>query len=159
MTTVIILFAAGVLLVAVEILVPGAILGILGGLCLLGGVIAAFVQLGSLGGAIATGVALAIGALTIYLEFVILPKSRLAKKFSMTETVSSRSQPELADRATVVGREVVAVTTLAPSGYVELDGRRYEAFCQAGLVDAGTRLRVVEVDTFRLVVNQIKESS
>ncbi len=159
MTTVVLLFAVGVLLVAVEILVPGAVLGILGGLCLLGGVIAAFSQLGGLGGVIASGVALVIGALTVYLEFVVLPKSRLAKKFSMTETVASTSQPAVADRAVVVGRDVVALTTLAPSGYVELDGRRYEAFCQSGLVPAGSRLRVVEVETFRLVVNQIKESS
>lgn len=159
MTMVITLFAAGVLLVAIEVLVPGAILGILGGLCLLGGVIAAFVQLGGTGGAIASGVALAIGALTIYLEFVVLPKSRLAKKFSMTETVSSRSQPEVADRAAVVGRDAVAVTTLAPSGYVEVNGRRYEAFCRSGMVSAGARLRVVDVDVFRLVVTQIKESS
>jgi len=158
MSLVITLFVAGVILVAIEILVPGAILGIIGGLCLLGGVIAAFVQLGGTGGAVATGVALAIGVVTLYLEFVILPKSRLAKKFSMTETVSSRSQPEVADRAAVVGREVVAVTTLAPTGYVELEGRRYEASCQSGLVAAGARLRVVEVDTFRLIVTQIKET-
>jgi membrane-bound serine protease (ClpP class) len=77
----------------------------------------------------------------------------------MTETVSSQSQPAIADRAVVVGREAVAVTTLAPSGYVELDGRRYEAFCQSGMATAGARLRVVDVDTFRLVVNQIKETS
>lgn len=158
MTAVIILFVAGVLLVAVEVLVPGAILGILGGLCLLAGVITAFVQLGVVSGAVASGLALAIGALTIYLEFVVLPKSRLAKKFSMTETVSSQSQPAVADRAVVVGREAVAVTTLAPSGYVELDGRRYEAFCQSGLVETGVRLRIVDVDTFRLIVTQIKES-
>jgi membrane-bound serine protease (ClpP class) len=159
MTLVVTLFVAGVLLVALEIVAPGAILGIVGGICLLGGVIAAFVQLGGTGGAIASGVALAIGMVTLYLEFVILPKSRLAKKFSMIETVSSRSQPEVADRAVVVGREVVAVTTLAPSGYVELEGRRYEAFCQSGMVDAGARLRIVDVDAFRLVVNQIKETS
>ena len=159
MTAVIILFAAGVLLVAIEILVPGAILGVLGGLFLLGGVVAAFLRLGALGGVVATGSALAIGTLTLYLEFVVLPKSRLARKFSMTETVASRSQPEVADRQSVVGREAVAVTTLAPSGYVELDGRRYVASCQSGLAAAGARLRIVDVDTFRLVVTQIKEPS
>ena len=158
MTTVAVLFIAGVLLVAVEILVPGAILGILGGFCLLGGVIAAFLQLGPVGGAVATGVALAIGAVTLYLEFVVLPKSRLARKFSMTETVSSQSQPVVADKAAVVGREAVAVTTLAPGGYVELDGRRYEASCLSGLAVIGARLRIVDVDTFRLVVTQIKET-
>ena len=89
----------------------------------------------------------------------MLPRTKLAKKFSMTETVAGRSQPEVAERTAVIGREAVAATTLAPSGYVELDGRRYEAFCQSGHVAAGARLRVVEVDTFRLVVTQIKESS
>jgi membrane-bound ClpP family serine protease len=108
---------------------------------------------------VATGIALLIGAVTLYLEFVLLPKTRLARKFSMAETVSGRSQPELAERSAVVGRDVVAVTTLAPSGYIELDGRRYEAFCQSGHVAAGARLRVIELDAFRLVVTQIKESS
>jgi membrane-bound ClpP family serine protease len=159
MTTVILLFAAGLLLVAVEVLVPGAVIGVLGGLCLLGGVMAAFAQLGAVGGSVATGIALAIAAVTLYLEFVVLPKSRLARKFSMTETVSSQSQPVIADRVAVVGRDAVAVTTLAPSGYVELDGRRYEASCQSGLAAVGARLRVVDVDTFRLVVTQIKETS
>jgi len=159
MTTVIILFFAGVLLLAVEVLVPGAILGVFGGICLLAAVTAAFLTFGTLGGSVATGAALVIGAVTLYLEFVVLPKSRLARKFSMTETVSSQSQPEIADRSAVVGCEAVAVTTLAPSGYVEMAGRRYEAFSQSGLAAAGARLRVVDVDTFRLIVTQIKESS
>lgn len=159
MTTLLILFAAGLLLVAVEILVPGGLLGVLGGLCLLGGVIVAFKEYGSYGGSIATAVALLIGALTLYFEFVILPKTRLAKKFSMGATSTGRSQPELADRGAVVGREAVANTLMAPSGYIEFDGRRYEAFCRSGQVPVGARVRVVDVDNFRLVVTQIKESS
>jgi len=159
MTTVTVLFVVGVLLVAAEVLVPGAVLGVMGGLCLLSGVVTAFVQLGAAGGAVATGIALLIGVVTLYLEFVWLPKTRLARTFSMTETVAGRSQPEVADRAAVIGREAVAVTMLAPSGYVEIDGRRYEAFCQSGQAGAGARLRVVELDNFRLIVTQIKESS
>jgi membrane-bound ClpP family serine protease len=159
MSPVIVLFIAGVVLVAAEIVVPGAVLGVLGGLCLLGGVVTAFLQLGSTGGLIATLVALLIGALTLYLEFVWLPKTRLARKFSMSETMTGRSQPEIAERDAVIGREAVAVTLLAPSGYVEVDGRRYEAFCRSGQADAGARLRVVELDNFRLIVTQIKESS
>lgn len=159
MTAVLTFFLAGVVLVAVEVLVPSGLLGIVGGLCLLAGVVTAFLQLGTMGGAIATGLALLIGAVTLYLEFVLLPKTRLARKFSMTETVAGRSQPEVADRAAVVGREAVAVTALAPSGYVDLGGRRYEAFCRSGFVAANARVKVDDVDTFRLVVTQIKESS
>jgi membrane-bound serine protease (ClpP class) len=159
MNAVIILFIIGILLVAVEVLVPGGLLGILGGSALLAGVVTAFVRFGATGGMIATLIALVIGAITLYLEFVYLPKTRLAKALSMSGTVSGRSQPEIADRDAIIGREVVAVTTLAPSGYVEVDGRRYEASCQSGLANVGARLRVVDVETFRLVVTQIKQSS
>lgn len=159
MTLIVSLFAAGVVLIAIEVLVPGGILGIIGGLALLGGVISAFVQFGNAGGLLATGLALAVAGVTLYLEFVLLPKTRLARKFSMAETVAGRSQPEVADRLAVLNREAVAVTTLAPSGYVEVNGRRYEAFSQSGHASAGSRMRVVDIDTFRVVVTHIKESS
>lgn len=158
MSTVLILFAIGIVLVAIEVIVPGGVLGALAGCALLGGVIAAFAHFGPAGGAVATGLALLIGCVTLYLEFVLLPKTRLARALSMSATVAGRSQPEIADRAAIVGREAVALTTLAPTGYVEVDGRRYEASCQSGLAAAGTRLRVVEVDTFRLIVTQTQPS-
>ena len=158
MTLVVTLFAIGTLLVAVEIVVPGGILGVAGGLALAGGVVAAFVEFGSGGGAAATALALVLVSVTIYFEFVVLPKSRLARQCSMTSTVTGRSQPEIADRA-VVDQEAVAVTTLAPSGYVESRGRRYEAFSQSGYAPVGSRMKIVDIDNFRVVVTQIKESS
>jgi membrane-bound serine protease (ClpP class) len=159
MTLILVLFGIGVALVAIEIVVPGGLLGILGGLALAGGVAAAFVEYGSSGGALAMGVALVILAITLYLEFVFLPKTRLARRFSMTDTVAGRSQPEVAERGAVLDREAVAVTTLSPTGYVELNGRRYEAFSRSGYAVPGSRMRVVDMDNFRLVVTQIKESS
>jgi len=146
------LFAAGVILLALEVIVPGAILGITGGVFMLIGVIVSFEQYGAGGGALATGAAMIAVAVTLYLEFVLLPKSRLAKTFSMTATVDGRSQPAIADRA-VIGRTVTAVTTLAPSGVVELDGRRYEAFSRSGHVAVGAQLSVVDLDNFRLIVS------
>jgi membrane-bound serine protease (ClpP class) len=159
MTLILVLFGIGVALVAIEIVVPGGLLGILGGLSLVGGVTAAFVEYGGGGGALATGAALVILTITLYLEFVFLPKTRLARKFSMTDTVAGRSQPDVAVRGAVLDREAMAVTTLSPTGYVELDGRRYEAFSRSGYAVAGSRMRVVDMDNFRLVVTQIKESS
>jgi membrane-bound ClpP family serine protease len=153
------LFVVGVALVALEVVVPSGLLGMCAGAALAGGVVAAFVEFGSVGGSVATGLALLIAALTLYFEFVLLPKTRLARKFSMTETGSGRSQPEVAERDAVLNREALAVTTLAPSGYVEVAGRRYEAFCRSGHAAAGSRMRIVDIDNFRLVVTQIKESS
>jgi membrane-bound serine protease (ClpP class) len=157
MTEVLVLFGAGVLLVAIDVVVPGTLLSVLGGICLVAGVVVAFREFGSNGGFIATGIAGLIGAATLYLEFSWLPKSRLARALSMAETNAGHSQPMVAERDAVVGRDAVAVTTLAPSGFVEVDGRRYEAFCQSGQVAAGVRLRVVDIAPFHLVVTQIKD--
>ena len=153
MTAIIFLFAIGAILLALEVIVPGAILGIIGGVAILAGVVLAFDQYGFEGGGLAAVAAVILTGVTLYLEFVLLPRSRLAKTFSMTATVSGTSQPALADR-TVIGKTVVAVTPLAPSGVVELDGRRYEAFARTGHVPVGTRLDIIDLDNFRLVVSK-----
>ena len=147
-------FVLGVSLLALEIVTPGAVLGVAGGVCMFIGVVVAFAVLGSTGGALATIGALLALAATLYLEFVWLPRSRLAKKFSMDTTNPGTRQPPVARPDEVVGREATAETVLAPGGYVQVDGRRYEAFCQSGHVEPGTRLRIVGVDSFRLIVNQ-----
>jgi membrane-bound ClpP family serine protease len=153
MSIILLLFAAGVVLIALEVVVPGAILGIIGGVLMLIGVIISFDQYGFEGGAIATAAGLAVGGIALYLEFVLLPKSRLAKAFSMTSTVAGTSQPAVASRS-VVGRRAVAITTLAPSGVIECEGRRYEAFARSGHVAAGTAVDVVDLDNFRVIVTQ-----
>lgn len=158
MTVIAALFAAGILLLAVEVLVPGGVLGVAGGIFLLVGVILAFEGHGASGGALASGLALLAGAAALYLELVLLPRSRLARKLSLSSTVDGRSQPPLAP-ASVVGRRGRAVTTLSPSGVVEVDGRRYEAFARDGHVRAGTSLEVIGLDSFRLIVSTLPSQS
>jgi membrane-bound ClpP family serine protease len=154
MTLVIALFVLGVVLLALEIVVPGAVLGSVGGLLMLGGVVAAFTNLGNTGGMIAIIVALLLLGATFYMEMVWLPHSRMAKHLSMDATIDSVSQPPLAKEADVLGRDAVALSTLAPTGYVQVDGRRYEASCRSGFAAVGDTLKVVGLDAFRLIVTK-----
>ena len=50
MTLIILFFALGILLLAVEVIVPGAILGSIGGLLMFGGCVKAFMEYGTGGG-------------------------------------------------------------------------------------------------------------
>lgn len=156
MTTIVVLFAVGILLLAAEVIVPGGILGIAGALAVVGGVVVSFQELGMDGGLIATLVASVIGAAMLYWEFVLLPRSKFIKHLSVEATVAGRSQPALARREEIVGQEGVVVTDLTPSGYVNIGGKRYEASCQTGRLEEGTPVRVVGVDTFKLIVTEIK---
>lgn len=151
MNLIAILFALAVVLLALEVFTPGPLCGIAGAISLVAGIVIASARYGLTGGLVAAIVAtVAVGA-TFYLEFVWLPKSRLLKHVSVGGAATGTSQP-LPAGETVVGREAVAQTVLAPTGYVLVDGRRYEAFCRNGHVEPGTRLRVVGVDNFRIIV-------
>jgi membrane-bound ClpP family serine protease len=154
MTAIILLFLLGTVLLVFEVFMPSSILGILGGLAMLGGCIVAFMDYGMGGGSLAVVVGLAILSVALYVEFGLLPKTRLGKRFFLHDSIGATSQPPLAEAAAVVGKLCEAVTTLAPTGYVLLDGRRYEAFSQSGQVARGTTLKVIAVDNFRLTVTK-----
>ncbi len=151
MTLVIALFLIGILLLALEIVVPGAVLGIAGAICMVAGTISAFATLGVREGAIASAVAMVLLLIVCYAEFVYLPKSRFAKIFTMDSTVAGQSQAPVAD-ASVVGQRGVAVTPLTPSGSVKIGDKRYDALCRSGHAAPGTPVSVVGLDNFRLVV-------
>jgi membrane-bound serine protease (ClpP class) len=153
MNVIALLFLVGLVLFVFEVITPGGVLGVLGGLAMLGGCVVAFQSYGAGGGTAATAVALALVGLTVYVEFVLLAKTRYGKKFFLHKAVDATSQPALADRD-VVGKSCEAETTLAPSGYVLLDGRRFEAYCRSGHVVKGTKLQVVGLDNFRLIVTK-----
>lgn len=152
-TTVVTLLVVGLLLLGFEVIVPGAVLGVAAAVAFLAAVVIAWVEHGSAGGLAALGVALFGAALLLYVEFRILPRTRIGRRMFLEKAIDGASQPPVAERAAdVVGREAVAVTALGPTGIVRVDGRRYEARCDSGFAEAGARLRVVRVETFQLVV-------
>lgn len=154
MNAIIILFLIGVLLLAGEVFVPGAILGIIGGLCMLVGCVLSFVNFGLAGGLVATGVAVLLLGLMLYIELIWLPKTRFGKKLIVQSTVAATSQPPVADLQAVVGKTAEAITPLVPSGYVLVEGRRYEGFSQSGHAPKGATLRVTGLDNFRLILTK-----
>lgn len=154
MSAIVLLFLLGIVLLGFEVITPGGILGVLGGLAMLGGCALAFDAFGGTGGTVATLVALALLGLALYVEFGLLPRTRWGRRFFLQQAVDATSQPAVAT-ADVVGKICEAETTLAPSGYVSLDGRRYEAFSRSGHAGKGARLQVVAVDNFRLIVTKL----
>lgn len=154
MNAIILLFITGVALLAAEVFLPGMIAGVIGALCMVAGCVVSFMQFGPDGGLLASLVSVALLGLTLYVELVWLPKTSFGKKLVVHAKVDSVSQPPLANPGAVIGKAAEAVTTLAPSGYVLVEGRRYEAFCRSGHVPKGTVLRVIGIDNFRIIVTQ-----
>jgi len=102
------------------------------------------------------GLLLAVALAIASLRF--LPKGWIWDRLVVQTTLKATSQPLPAPPEAVVGRTAHALTTMAPTGYVLVDGARYEAFCDSGLAEKGASLRVVSVDNFRLIVTQIHKT-
>ncbi len=151
MTLILLLFIVGIMLLAADVFVSSFVMAAVGGMAMLAGCVVAYRDFGILAAGLAgiTSVALLGGA--IYVELVLLPKTRLGRDLVIKST--SGSAPA-ALGAGLVGKQATADTTLAPSGYVLVDGCRYEAFCRTGLAARGEALRVIGMDNFRLIVSK-----
>ena len=150
MTSILLLFAVGLLLLGFEVIVPGGILGAIGGLAILAGCVIAFGELGITGGGLAVLAAVLLVGLLLYVEFRILPKTamgrRLFLKSKVTGTTHAVREEDLG------GKSGETATDLGPTGYVMIEGKRYEAFSRSGFLDAGAKVKVVGMDNFRLIV-------
>ncbi|HEV8073237.1 MAG TPA: NfeD family protein [Opitutaceae bacterium] len=154
MNTILLLFILGLVFLFFEVFTPGPIFGILGGLTLIGGIAMAFGSYGAnIGLLAAVGAIMAVSA-TLYAELVWLPKTRFAQKLSIKSTSGSIDRQLPVPPGEVVGKTAEALTTLAPSGYVLVEGRRYEAFSQSGHVARGEQLLVAGLDNLRLIVTK-----
>lgn len=154
MNLIILLFLLGIVLLAVEVIVPGGIIGAVGGLMMFGGCVLAFKDFGALGGCVGIAVALLLAGTTFYFEFRILPKTAVGKRAFLHSEITGTSAALGEEARSLIGRSAEALTMLSPSGYIRIDGKRYEAFCQNGQVPAGASLEVIGADNFRLIVSQ-----
>jgi len=153
MTTILVLFLVGIIMILLEVFLPGGVLGVLGAGAMIAGCVLAFRDYGFGGGMLAIVAGLFLFGGGLVLEFVILPKTRLGSRLFLSSAVSGTSGAAPASLE-LVGRECEAATVLAPSGVVLLDGRRFEAFCRDGYAEQGSRLIVRGSESFRLVVSK-----
>ncbi len=157
MTAMLILFLVGSVLLAAEVFLPGGIAGVLGGVALASGAGLAFSEFGPGGGALASIAALLLLGAMLYFELVWLPRTRIGRAMVVEATVSGQSQPAPGS-PDLVGQPAIALTALVPTGFVDIAGRRYEAFCRTGHAARGVQLTVVGLDNFRLIVSEPKSS-
>lgn len=152
MTLIIILFTVGLLLLFFEVIIPGGILGIIGGILLFIGCVLSFLNLGTGHGLIAISIT-AIAAISVfYIQFKILPNTRIGKHYFLNAQISTTSSTLQNQFPDLIGKTATAMTILSPSGYVSINGKQYEAVSQSGHIPQNTQLEVISATPFQLTV-------
>ncbi len=147
------LVLVGLVLVIVEVkLVPGThVIGVAGMLGMAVGVVTAFVEFGVLGGLLVLVGTVAAAAGLLY----VLWESGAWDKLVLTDSLRRDADADAAadeTRARIVGQAGTAVTPLRPTGVAEIAGERIEVTTEGAFVAAGSRLRVVAIDRRRTIV-------
>jgi membrane-bound serine protease (ClpP class) len=168
------IFLLGVILIVLEILVlPGMVAGIIGALLVLGSLLAAMVDdfaaedvSRGLGHGIMAAIAwpsislaigLAGGMTLILLMMRYLPDLPMFRAFILNTAsgpmppVDTAASPD----AIGIGHSGTATTDLRPAGKAQIGVRDHSVVTRGEFIEAGTRVRVIEIGSFRTVVEKI----
>ncbi len=148
------LIFAGAVFLGLEVFVPGGVVGAIGVLLLLwAAVVALNTVCGALGVVLAV-LALLVGCIMLFMVVKLFPNSFVGRNLSL-ETDMKESHAADQTLADLLGSEGVSSTVLRPSGFVELKGKRVDVVTRGENVEQGARVRVVEVEGSRVVVEKI----
>jgi len=145
---IILLMAVGMVLLFLEVaIIPGfGAAGVSSILCLLAGVVLAWVQYGAawgVGSLILAGV-MAGGLITL------APRTRAGKELVLSAALTAPAGDE--QRARLVGSFGTTLTPLRPSGAADVGGRRVDVVTDGVFIEAGKGIKVVSIEGARVVV-------
>ena len=139
----------GVVLILVEVFVPGGIVGGLGLLFLIAGIVAAFSHslmfgLGLLLGSLVLGLA----AFWAWLRF--FPGTNMGKRLILQRDAHTWHSYD--HNADLVGKEGVTNSPLHPTGIAMIENRRLDVVTRGEMLAPGTAIEVIDVEGNRIVV-------
>jgi membrane-bound ClpP family serine protease len=156
-TGTIILFAAGIILILLELFLPGAIAGTLGLAALIMSLFLAgenTVQMG-----VSILIALILSISVFFLAIKVFDK-KLVLFNRMVLTDSARKEDGYVsnpDRTDLLGSEGIALTILRPAGTAIFNGERVDVVSEGGFIDQNAKIKVLKVEGARIVVREVKE--
>lgn len=155
LTLIIGLIAAGILLLLLEVFLPGGVAGALGVVCLVVGTAVGFVKgpgIGypNLGWYLLTGI-LTLGPIALWAWIKYFPRSRFGRQIMLEQDAGGWRGFDTA-RSNLVGRTGIAHTDLHPSGTALIDDERVDVITQGEMVDKGTPIKVLKVVGNRTIV-------
>lgn len=152
------LLAAGLILVLLEaFVIPGfGAAGVGGILALAASVIMASPSLEA--GIIYLLVALAGGALAVWVSLKFLPTRRAWSRLVLKTSLDKKGGFVAVDYEPhhLLGQEGVAISALRPAGIAEIAGQRWDVVTEGAFIPRNSRVQVVKVEGPRIVVREIK---
>ncbi|MCI3983949.1 nodulation protein NfeD [Bacillus vallismortis] len=151
----VLLFAGGVILILLEIFLPGGIIGLLG----LGAIVASlFLAAGSF---TVMAISLLIASAVSITAFILLTRvlgkrMKFFKKFVLNDSTNTESgYVSNQTRTDLIGKVGITYTQLRPAGTVNIDDERLDVVSEGSFTEKDKKVKVVKVEGSRIVVREI----
>lgn len=147
------LFVFGILLMILEIFLPGGIVGAIGFISIVSGLVMAAYDTQQ--GLASLGIAVLVTVVVTYFLVKKFGFKGLINRFILGEA-QTNEQGYVApkNQSDLVGKKGVALTPFRPSGTAKIDGTRVDAVSAGGFITAGTPIVVTQVEGGRVVVQE-----
>ncbi|MDR2863218.1 MAG: hypothetical protein LBV54_05005 [Puniceicoccales bacterium] len=155
LSTAAVLLAGGLILLGLEIVLPGAICGIIGGILVISGIALAFYTGGMMAGMIALVVSFIGVGIGFWFYVRVLPNTRFGKRIFLDSAITGAGADAPGDDS-LIGCAGATLTVLAPSGLVRVKGKPFEAVSRDGFLERGEGIIVLGRETLRLIVGKNK---
>jgi len=157
-----VLFLMGVALLLIEaFVIPGfGLVGIGGAILVIGSLLLALGVDNLRTSAAILAASMVSAAMLSALLFKLIPKTRTFRKIVLSDSSEGFKSPTDHDKSPgLLGKSGKVLTTLRPSGTIEIDGVKYDAVSDSTFIDAGRKIEVVTVKGMRVVVTRKQEKS
>ncbi|MFH1551090.1 MAG: NfeD family protein [Planctomycetota bacterium] len=147
-TLAIIVYLAGLALIALEMLVPGGVVGTIGFLCCIGAIVIAWHEHWAYG---LVGLVFVLLATPLMIYFGI---RRLSLRKSLVK--GDAAEGSRADLDELIEQEGVAKSVLRPAGIATFGTRRVNVVTRGDMIEADAKVKVIAVEGNRVVVKKIE---
>ena len=151
-------FGVAITLLVLEAFLPsGGVLGLLAGFCAIAGIVM-FFRFDTMWGMVSMASALLATPFIVAGMLWIWPNTPIGRALTLEEEqtrVNKGGQGGGHDGPVQIGLEGEALTELRPVGACRLDGSRIDCISQAGVIEKGTKVRVIGVEGSSIKVKAI----
>jgi len=149
------LFLLGIVLLVLEIFVPGGILGLFGIIALITGIM---LTVDSLTKGLLLVSLLLISLLGLFAVSFRLPQTRFIwERFALKTCQTQKEGYVTPNRSYEVflDKQGIALCQLHPAGTADFDGERLDVVTEGAFVLSGSRIKVIAVEGTRVIVRQV----
>lgn len=152
-----VLLVLGLLLILLEFYVPGAVMGVMGGIAILASILL-FAQTHSLG-AVILFILAAIVCIVFLIRFALwrIVKAKPGQSIYLHE--DQEGYVASSYDASAIGKAGTVLSDLKPGGYILVDGKQHQAISIAGYIPRGEKVVVISGQEESLIVKSIKKEA